>query len=50
MLSDVCSLSNDDLRFSSSDRFKGAGADMVIQRNIGTSLTKNNMVVFQVSI
>ena len=48
MLSDVCSLSNDDLSFSSSGRFKGAGADMVIQRNIGTSLTKNNMVVFQV--
>lgn len=50
MLSDVCSLSNDDLSFSSSGRFKGAGADMVIQRNIGTSLTKNNMVVFQGSI
>ena len=49
MMSDVCCLKNDDLSFSSSGRFKGAKADMVIQRIIGRSLTKNNMVVFQVS-
>lgn len=50
MMSDGCSLKNDDLSFSSSGRFKGAKADMVIQRIIGRSLTKNNMIVFQGSI
>ena len=47
-MSDVCNLNNDDLSFSSSSCSKGARADMVILRNIGQTLTDQNMIVFQV--
>ena len=50
MSSDGCRLVGDSLSFRSDNVNKGAGADMVIQKNLGQALTERNLIVFQVFI
>jgi len=47
MSSDGCRLVGDSLSFRSDNVNKGAGADMVIQKNLGQALTGRNLIVFQ---